>query len=103
MSFKNLLENVLWKRQQFMIVNKLFCDLFSRQTFHDKNLSYKSLPSALRKVMVAKFPDFDTYQLGKRIQEAGPSFIYLCQTKVKHDLCLARGRPVSREERGLNV
>ncbi|XP_022100533.1 telomerase protein component 1-like [Acanthaster planci] len=34
-------------------------------SFQDKELSYRSLPSALRKVMVAKFPDFDEYQLGK--------------------------------------
>ena len=34
-------------------------------TFHDPYFNYGSLPAALRRVMVAKFPDFDKYQLGK--------------------------------------
>ncbi|XP_019622302.1 PREDICTED: telomerase protein component 1-like [Branchiostoma belcheri] len=35
------------------------------QTFHDRSLNFGSLPVALRKVMAAKFPDFDQYQLAK--------------------------------------
>ncbi|KAJ8317249.1 hypothetical protein KUTeg_005153 [Tegillarca granosa] len=35
------------------------------QAFHDKNLNFGALPSALRKVMISKFPDFDKYQLAK--------------------------------------
>ncbi|KAI8493689.1 Telomerase protein component 1 [Branchiostoma belcheri] len=35
------------------------------QTFHDSSLNFGSLPVALRKVMAAKFPDFDQYQLAK--------------------------------------
>ncbi|XP_067949967.1 telomerase protein component 1-like [Watersipora subatra] len=35
------------------------------QTFQDHNLNFGSLPTALRKVMVEKFADFDKYQLGK--------------------------------------
>ena len=34
------------------------------QAFPDKTLPLGSLPSALRKAMVIKFPDFDKYQLG---------------------------------------
>lgn len=40
------------------------------QTFHDKGLNFGQLPTSLRKVMVAKFPDFDTYQLGKYNKDA---------------------------------
>ncbi|XP_071942652.1 telomerase protein component 1-like [Antedon mediterranea] len=35
------------------------------QTLNDKSINFGSLPSALRKVMTAKFPDFDEYQLAK--------------------------------------
>ncbi|XP_035668914.1 telomerase protein component 1-like [Branchiostoma floridae] len=35
------------------------------QTFHDRSLNFGSLPVALRKVMAAKFPDFDQHQLAK--------------------------------------
>ncbi|XP_077996822.1 telomerase protein component 1-like [Glandiceps talaboti] len=35
------------------------------QTFYDKSINFGSLPSALRKAMVAKFPEFDSYQLAK--------------------------------------
>ena len=35
------------------------------QTFHDKSVNFGSLPTALRKAMTAKFPDFDEYQLAK--------------------------------------
>lgn len=35
------------------------------QAFHDKSLNFGSLPTALRKVMAAKFPEFDAYQLAK--------------------------------------
>ena len=35
------------------------------QVFDDSRINFGSLPSALRRVMVKKFPDFDTYQLGK--------------------------------------
>ena len=35
------------------------------QAFHDKSLNFGSLPTALRKVMAAKFVEFDVYQLGK--------------------------------------
>ncbi|XP_063952437.1 telomerase protein component 1-like isoform X2 [Lytechinus pictus] len=35
------------------------------QTFHDKNINYGSLPSALRKAMIDRFPRFDQYQLAK--------------------------------------
>ena len=35
------------------------------QSFHDKSINFGSLPTALRKVMAKKFPDFDAYQLAK--------------------------------------
>lgn len=35
------------------------------QSFFDKKLNFGSLPAALRKAMIAKFPDFDEYQLAK--------------------------------------
>ena len=35
------------------------------QTFHDTCLNFGALPTALRKVMAAKFVEFDVYQLGK--------------------------------------
>ncbi|XP_033107315.1 telomerase protein component 1-like [Anneissia japonica] len=35
------------------------------QTLNDKSINFGSLPSALRKVMITKFPDFDEYQLAK--------------------------------------
>ncbi|XP_064601394.1 LOW QUALITY PROTEIN: telomerase protein component 1-like [Liolophura sinensis] len=35
------------------------------QAFYDKSINYGSLPAALRRVMVTKFPDFDKYQLAK--------------------------------------
>jgi len=35
------------------------------QAFPEKTLPLGSLPSALRKAMINKFPDFDKYQLGK--------------------------------------
>ncbi len=35
------------------------------QAFHDKSLNFGSLPTALRKVMAAKFTSFDEYQLAK--------------------------------------
>ena len=35
------------------------------QLFLDKRINFGSLPSALRKCMVEKFPDFDRYQLAK--------------------------------------
>ena len=34
------------------------------QAFHDKSLNFGSLPTALRKAMITKFPQFDEYQLG---------------------------------------
>ncbi len=34
-------------------------------TFHDKAINFGSLPTALRKVMASKFPEFDSYQLAK--------------------------------------
>ncbi len=39
------------------------------QTFFDKRIHFGSLPSALRRVMVQKFPDFDKYQLAKYNKE----------------------------------
>ena len=39
------------------------------QTFHDKSLNSGALPTALRKVMAAKFVEFDVYQLGKYNKE----------------------------------
>ena len=39
------------------------------QTFHDKSLNFGALPTALRKVMAAKFVEFDVYQLGKYNKE----------------------------------
>ena len=39
------------------------------QAFHDKSINYGSLPTALRKAMVARFPDFDEYQLAKYNKE----------------------------------
>ncbi|KAL4232139.1 hypothetical protein ACF0H5_009714 [Mactra antiquata] len=38
--------------------------------FPDKTLPLGSLPSALRKAMIAKFPDFDKYQLAKYNKES---------------------------------
>ena len=35
------------------------------QTFRDKSMTSGALPAALRRAMVAKFVDFDKYQLGK--------------------------------------
>ena len=35
------------------------------QAFHDKSINFGSLPTALRKVMGNKFPNFDAYQLAK--------------------------------------
>lgn len=35
------------------------------QSFHDRSLNFGSLPTALRKVMAAKFVEFDVYQLAK--------------------------------------
>ena len=35
------------------------------QTFHDKSIRFGALPTALRKVMGAKFAEFDAYQLAK--------------------------------------
>ena len=35
------------------------------QAFHDKSLNFGSLPSALRKAMIERFPGFDVYQLAK--------------------------------------
>lgn len=40
------------------------------QAFPDKTLPLGSLPSALRKAMVVKFPDFDKYQLAKYNKES---------------------------------
>ncbi|CAF1363498.1 unnamed protein product, partial [Adineta steineri] len=39
------------------------------QTFFDKRIHFGSLPSALRRVMIKKFPDFDKYQLAKYNKE----------------------------------
>ncbi|XP_047145181.1 telomerase protein component 1 isoform X1 [Hydra vulgaris] len=39
------------------------------QTFFDQSINDKSLPTALRKALVEKFPDFDEYQLGKYNKE----------------------------------
>ena len=39
------------------------------QTFHDKSLNFGALPTALRKIMAAKFVEFDVYQLGKYNKE----------------------------------
>jgi telomerase protein component 1 len=39
------------------------------QAFHDKSLNFGSLPTALRKAMIAKFPEFDAYQLAKYNKE----------------------------------
>eukprot|EP00794_Sanderia_malayensis_P012166 gene12166-13421_t len=38
-------------------------------TLHDKDINFGSLPTALRKVMVEKFPSFDEYQLAKYNKE----------------------------------
>ena len=43
--------------------------LFFIQTFFDQSINDKSLPTALRKALVEKFPDFDEYQLGKYNKE----------------------------------
>ncbi|XP_062609595.1 telomerase component p80-like, partial [Saccostrea cucullata] len=40
------------------------------QAFHDTNLSHGSLPAALRKAMIMKFPEFDQYQLAKYNKES---------------------------------
>ena len=40
------------------------------QNLPDRRLSGRNLPACLRKAMVAKFPDFDRYQLGKYNKEA---------------------------------
>lgn len=39
------------------------------QLFMDKRINFGALPSALRKCMVEKFPDFDQYQLAKYNKE----------------------------------
>ena len=39
------------------------------QSFHDKSLNFGSLPTALRKSMCEKFPQFDAYQLAKYNKE----------------------------------
>ncbi|ELU05341.1 hypothetical protein CAPTEDRAFT_193037 [Capitella teleta] len=40
------------------------------QVFHDKTIASGSIPSALRRAMVAKFPEFDKYQLAKYNKES---------------------------------
>ena len=40
------------------------------QTFNDQALHFGQLPTSLRKVMTTKFPDFDSYQLGKYNKDA---------------------------------
>ena len=40
------------------------------QAFHDKSLNFGSLPTALRKAMIDKFPSFDAYQLAKYNKES---------------------------------
>lgn len=50
----------------------------------DKNVSFGSLPSALRKVMVEKFPDFDAYQLAKYNKEKSRSAKNKANTDIKH-------------------
>lgn len=42
---------------------------FCLQTIDDKSIKFGSLPTALRKVMVSKFPEFDEYQLAKYNKE----------------------------------
>ncbi|XP_074640264.1 telomerase protein component 1-like isoform X2 [Tubulanus polymorphus] len=42
------------------------------QIFDDSRLNFGSLPSALRRVLVAKFPDFDKYQLAKYNKQTKP-------------------------------
>ena len=43
------------------------------QAFHDKTINARSLPTALRKVMEAKFVEFDAYQLGKYNKDSSKS------------------------------
>ena len=40
------------------------------QAFHDKSLNFGSLPTALRKAMMDRFPGFDAYQLAKYNKES---------------------------------
>ena len=41
----------------------------SLQTLNDKDINFGSLPTALRKVMIERFPKFDQYQLAKYNKE----------------------------------
>ena len=43
------------------------------QAFHDKSINFGSLPTSLRKVMAAKFVEFDAYQLGKYNKDSSKS------------------------------
>ena len=58
----HLPSSVLLDHKQYEIMSYLIIFV---QVFDDKSINFGSLPSALRRVMVAKFPGFDQYQLGK--------------------------------------
>lgn len=59
----------------------MYCVL-SLQAFHDRHLTQGALPSALRRVMMTKFPDFDEYQLGKK------NILLLISVTFSEHLCL---------------
>ncbi|XP_071492969.1 telomerase protein component 1-like [Diadema antillarum] len=64
------------------------------QTFHDKNINYGSLPSALRKAMIDRFPKFDQYQLAKYNKDKKKK-----KKETKHDSTKKDGQEPSEEEK----
>jgi len=54
------------------------------QLFMDKKINFGSLPSALRKCMVEKFPDYDDYQLAKYNKEKSRSAKNSSLKDIKH-------------------
>jgi telomerase protein component 1 len=64
------------------------------QTFYNGSINYGSLPSALRKAMVAKFTDFDEYQLAKYNKEGKRKdgrTVSAHEAKAKGEAALANG------------
>ncbi|KAK3095524.1 hypothetical protein FSP39_015646 [Pinctada imbricata] len=62
------------------------------QAFHDRNINQGSLPSALRKVMIMKFPHFDKYQLAKYNKESSMKKKKKKETAAGQDSQNVRGR-----------
>lgn len=62
------------------------------QAFHDKSLNFGALPTALRKVMAAKFVEFDVYQLGKYNKDTSKK-----KKKVKKEE--EKGKGVGRQKK----